>query len=117
MDIKDIIGKKVAVWCKTEQEAKGLFKLFRLQGLTFGMDNKCSENKTLYHTYGPDTCYECSTWWVTYAQKAFFSRDDYTILPASDFLQPPPLDPARRGFDYPYWPDVYETEDIMNEMD
>lgn len=98
MDIKDIIGKKVAVWCRTEQEYRSVIDLI-------GFEKRKRDRMLIgYVSYQTEVCI-CLRGGISYggySGRDFYIGVGYTILPASDFLQPPPPDQSRRGFDYPY---------------
>lgn len=89
-DIKSIIGKKIAIHCKTQEECGGILDLMQAAGLKWcsGLDANhpnagkyYGTDKLLSACYGENNHIEHGTF-------ADYNEDEenFTILPASDFL-------------------------------
>lgn len=81
MNIKSLIGKKIAVHCDTEEKAKAFLKECEKAGVEW-----CSGYKPTIHTnwqsYGADTCYD---FWVNndklgFARINWFKSKNYEII-------------------------------------
>lgn len=76
-------NNKIAVHCKTEEEATNFCNQMNEHGLKW-----CNEQsylgKTCYSTYKKQTCY---TGYGTYANYAYYKKENYTILEWGDYMQ------------------------------
>lgn len=73
--------EKIAVWCKTEEEAKDFCKQSHERGFDWSSGYS---RKTITHwdTYEERTCYDL----CEYYEKPWFKEHNYTILPWSDYM-------------------------------
>jgi len=75
-NIKDFIGTKTAINCRTQQEWDRITELLGYKWL---------ESHT-WIEYGVETCITCDV--QSYSPARFYEKMGYNTLPASDFLEP-----------------------------
>lgn len=71
---------KIAVWCKTEEEARDFCKNLHENGSVW-----CDEDSTHWGAYGEQTCYDPTG----YCDMDWFRKKNYTIIPWSDYMTVP----------------------------
>lgn len=76
-------NNKIAVHCKTEEEAKDFCKQMHEHGMKW-LNRLSYINNTCYGTYKMDTCY---TGCGTYSDCDLYKEKDYTILEWSDYMK------------------------------
>lgn len=91
MKLKEIKPGMV-IHCKTEDEAKELFKHLDSLGYKWNCtrcDNSLNEKSTLFETCGDKMCYEIKTNnTILYSDYDFYEEEGYTITEFSDLIIP-----------------------------
>lgn len=77
-------NNKIAVWCKTEEEAIDFCQLSYENGYDW-YDGKKRSQFTYWEVYKETTCYITDE----YADKIFYVNEGYLILPWSDYMVAP----------------------------
>lgn len=79
MEIKDIVGKKVAIWCDTEEKANDCVK--RISDFFNG-----KYIKTFYQKYSNKTCYNIIEDGREFCDKKWYKDNNYFIISYNDFF-------------------------------
>ena len=74
---------KIAVHCKTEEEAKDFCKQMHEHGMEWNNEKSYLE-ETYYYTHGNETCY---TGCGKYSHKHYYEEELYAILEWSDYMK------------------------------
>lgn len=77
--VKSIVGKKIAIWCETEDEARELVDyLYKI--------TKENDIGIFWDCYRDKTCYglDVNELW-TYGSKEWYEENNYTIISFNDF--------------------------------
>ena len=80
MEIKDIIGKKVAIWCDTEEKANDCVKRMNV----FFEDGLFNDN--CFDTYKKDTCYNIEENQWSFCEKKLNLENEWEIISYNDFF-------------------------------
>lgn len=75
--------EKIAVHCKTKEEAKDFCREMHDYGMKW-IDGNSYLDITNYEVKKSETCYDGTG---SYARYAFYNRNGYTILEWSDYMQ------------------------------
>lgn len=75
--------EKIAVHCKTEDEAKDFCQKMHEQGMKLA-DMNSFLKRTKYHTFQKNTCYSCDGYYCYYD---YYKENEYTILEWSDYMR------------------------------
>lgn len=84
MKFKDIIGKKIAVHCKTKNEAATFMKMCANEGILWVSKGSIDPSNTYWENYGIDMCYSCSLNGLSYSGLLFFISEGYYIAEFSE---------------------------------
>lgn len=76
-------NEKIAVHCKTEEEAKDFCRKMHEQGMRWG-DGDSYFNEFYWNSYRGEICY---TGHGSYSFYSFYKKNNYTILEWSDYMQ------------------------------
>lgn len=83
-DWKKFRNEKIAVHCKTEEEAKDFCKKMHEQGMKWNGDGNSFLEETKYHAFQERTCYSGTGCFCPYD---YYKENKYTILEWSDYMQ------------------------------
>lgn len=83
-DWKKFRNEKIAVHCKTEEEAKDFCKKMHEQGMKWNGDGNSFLEETKYRTFQEKTCYSGTGCYCPYD---YYKKNKYTILEWSDYMQ------------------------------
>lgn len=81
---EEFLDNKIAVHCKTEEEAKDFCKQMHEHGLKWGKSKKSYIEKTNWHVLKEKTCY---TNYGSYSEKDYYIENDFEILEWSDYMK------------------------------
>ena len=80
MNIKDYLGTKTAVYCKTFEEFESIIELCVAQGVRSSLDKRHFNNHD-------EVCISLEEkLYLSYSRIGYFEEDDYDIINASEFL-------------------------------
>ena len=82
--LKDFEGQKIAVNCTTQEQAEAFCKLMHDNGLKW-FNGDYYFPYTLWDRYKQSTCYDFNK--GQFMDLQYYTEEDYTILPATDFLE------------------------------
>ena len=99
---EDFEEEKVVINCKTEEQAKQLFEMFRERNYMFGIINRIQQNEdTCWGVYKEGTCYCFEGNGVFYGDINEFKEDSYNIVSFHNVFnsknEPPTLDELKTG--------------------
>lgn len=83
-DWNNFSGDIIAVWCKTEEEAKDFCKQSHEHGYDW-VSGESRFNKTEYHHYGENTAYS----YDCYCDVNWYKDNNYAIIEWSDYMSKP----------------------------
>ena len=83
-DWKKFRNEKIAVHCKTEEEAKDFCKKMHEQGMKWNGDGNSFLEETKYRTFQEETCYSGTGCFCPYD---YYKENKYTILEWSDYMR------------------------------
>lgn len=83
-DWKKFRNEKIAVHCKTEEEAKDFCKKMHEQGMKWNGDGNSFLGETKYRTFQEKTCYSGTGCYCPYD---YYKENKYTILEWSDYMR------------------------------
>ena len=89
MEIKDIIGKKVAIWCDTEEKASDCvnrMNVFFEDGLFNDNFEDGLFNDNCFDTYKKDTCYNIEENQWSFCEKKWYLENEWEIISYNDFF-------------------------------
>lgn len=70
-------GKKIAINCQTEEEAKEYLRMLDARGVVWPNRNPLTE--TTFFRYGEDTCYRLREYGLCYSSSRFYENDGSSI--------------------------------------
>ena len=76
--------EKIAVHCKTEDEAKDFCQKMHEQGMKWNRSGDSFLETTRYHAFQKETCYSGTGCYCPYD---YYKENEYTILEWSDYMQ------------------------------
>lgn len=79
IDLKPIIGKRIAISCPTKEDAIEFSKVCKDNGLKWASGDEIIDN-IKYDKYGENTCYEIDEAGIYYSPKSFFASQGYNII-------------------------------------
>ena len=99
---EDFEEEKVVINCKTEEQAKQLFEMFRERNYMFGAINRIQQNEdTCWGVYKEGICYCFERNGVFYGDINEFKEDSYNIVSFHNVFnsknEPPTLDELKTG--------------------
>lgn len=99
---EDFEKEKVVINCKTEEQAKQLFEMFRERNYRFGIIKIKDNTHTNWRVYEKETCYCFESGTILYGDIKCFEEDDnnYEIVGFEELIllnEPPTLDELKTG--------------------
>ena len=79
MEIKDIVGKRVAIWCDTEEKANDY--LSKVRSLI-----KTVQDQSFYFENESETCYIVNRGGYTFSDKEWLINNEYLVISYNDFF-------------------------------
>lgn len=79
MEVKDIVGKKVAIWCDTEEKANDF--IAKVRDFT-----KTYQGNNWYEQYKENTAYTVHESSYTFSEKKWYKENAYEIISYNDFF-------------------------------
>jgi len=88
MDIKDLIGKKIAVRCETEEQSNKFLIMCRNAGIRW---SGFGSEVTIPHTqWNSETAYKISDGCLNFASYPFYERAEFEIISADELTDVAP---------------------------
>lgn len=87
-NLKELLGNKTVVNCKTKKQAKRLFKELQILGYVWRDGEKLNAKKTCYYVYKEKTCYTLDSiqGTISYADIEYCEGKGYKIIPIKDIV-------------------------------
>ena len=79
IDLKPIIGKRIAISCPTKEDAIEFSKVCKANGLKWSSGDEIIDN-IKYDKYGEYTCYEIDEVGIYYSPKSYYKSQEYDII-------------------------------------
>lgn len=84
MKFEDIIGKKIAVNCKTEEDVNDFLTECEKREISWDSGMNALNGCTYWDTYYSSTCYELSTGYIRFSSEKGYAKKGYIVISLTD---------------------------------
>jgi hypothetical protein len=86
MNLKDVLGKRCAIHCLTEDECNRVLGIFAKNNIRWAA-GELATNVNYYYKYGKNTCYSIHGRRISYSSLLDNNSGFYTIVESTDFKE------------------------------